>query len=127
MTNKQLNWLIKIKNHFYDKGVRDLYDIIYLTLSNNQMKYLSFLKMISEGDGFFPNEGTGFTLDNGWDDPSDFKEVIFYLGEYESSTLSPQHFVELMQIISNSYIETHPKDKDSIEFYMNKLRERYSK
>jgi hypothetical protein len=127
MTDEQLNWLIKIKNYFYDNNVRDLYDIIYLTLSNNQMKYLLFLKMVSEGDGFFPIEGTGFTLDKGWDNPIDFKEVIFYLGEYESSTISPPKFVELMQIISNSYIEAHPKDKDLIEFYMNKLRERYSK
>ena len=41
--------------------------------------------------------------------------------------IPPQKFVELMQIISESYIKAHPSEKDSIEFYMNKLRERYLK
>ena len=82
--------------------------------------------MASEGSGFFPSEGTGYSLDKDWDDPSEFVEVIFFLGEYESATITPQHFIKLMQVISDSYVEAYPKDKATVEHYMSRLRERYS-
>ena len=41
--------------------------------------------------------------------------------------MSIELFISLMQKVSEVYIQTHPNEKDSIEFYMNKLRERYSK
>lgn len=72
------------------------------------------------------HEGLGYALDQDYDSPDDFKNVDFYVGEMDSSELTPQHFVELMQVISDSYIDAHPKDKASIEHYMSKLRERYS-
>ena len=83
MKDEQLSWLIQNQDYLYQNEGRDLYDIIYSTLSNDKMSYISFVKMASEGSGFFPSEGTGYSLDEDWDDPSEFVEVIFFLGEYE--------------------------------------------
>lgn len=126
MKDEQLSWLIQNQDYLYQNEGRDLYDIIYSTLSNDKMSYISFVKMASEGSVFFPSEGTGYSLDEDWDDPSEFVEVIFFLGEYESSTITPQHFIKLMQVISDSYVEAYPEDKETVEHYMLRLRERYS-
>ncbi|VFS48582.1 hypothetical protein [Budvicia aquatica] len=117
---------MKSKIIFINNDGRDLYDIVHQVLSLDKMSYTSFLKMASEGYGCSPSEGCGYALDQNWDDPEEFDEVSFMFGDYESSTISPQHFAELMQVISDGYINANPKDKASIEHYMGKLRERYS-
>lgn len=122
----KLNWLINVKKELYDNNGRDLYDIIFETLEKNKMTYPTFLNMASEGHGFSPSEGNGYALDQDWDIPEEFDEVSFMFGDYESSTLSPQKFVELMQVITDSYITEYPENKDTIERSMTKLKERYT-
>ncbi|MCO6538102.1 MAG: hypothetical protein J6567_09105 [Gilliamella sp.] len=126
MTNK-IQWLKNIEKAMIENDGADLYCLIKLMYKEHKMNFLQFIYDASRGIGAVISEGVEYILDQDLDDPKEFDEVSFLVGDYESSTLSPQHFVELMQIISNSYIEAHPKEKDSIEFYMNKLRERYSK
>lgn len=60
-------------------------------------------------------------VDQDWDIPDEFDQVSFMFGDYESSTLSPQTFVELMQVITD-----HPEKKETIERTMMKLKERYT-
>ena len=122
-----LTWLNTIEKEIEEQGGSDLYYLIETMYKEHKMNLLQFIYDASRGIGCIVHEGLEYVLDQDLDDPKEFDEVSFLVGDYESSTLSPQHFVELMQIISNSYIEAHPKEKDSIEFYMNKLRERYSK
>jgi hypothetical protein len=126
MTNK-IQWLKNIEKAMIENDGADLYCLIKLMYKEHKMNFLQFIYDASRGIGAVISEGVEYILDQDLDDPKEFDEVSFLVGDYESSTLSPPKFVELMQIISNSYIEAHPKDKDSIEFYMNKLRERYSK
>ena len=126
MTNK-IQWLKNIEKAMIENDGADLYCLIKLMYKEHKMNFLQFIYYASRGIVAVISEGVEYILDQDLDDPKEFDEVSFLVGDYESSTLSPQHFVELMQIISNSYIEAHPKEKDSIEFYMNKLRERYSK
>ncbi|GKX59196.1 hypothetical protein [Leminorella grimontii] len=126
MTDEQLNWFVNLQNNLYKEDGADLCDIIYSTLSKDKMSYISFIKRASEGHGFSPSEGCGYALDQDWDNPEEFDEVSFMFGDYDSSTLSPKRFVELMQVISDAYIDAHPNDKRSVESYMIKLRERYS-
>ncbi|OCG40635.1 hypothetical protein A9G29_08185 [Gilliamella sp. Fer2-1] len=126
MTNK-IQWLKNIEKAMIENDGADLYCLIKLMYKENKMNFLQFIYDASRGIGAVISEGVEYILDQDLDDPKEFDEVSFLVGGYESSTLSPPKFVELMQIISNSYIEANPKEKDSIEFYMNKLRERYSK
>ncbi|OCG58373.1 hypothetical protein A9G41_04020 [Gilliamella sp. Nev5-1] len=126
MTNN-IQWLKKIEKKLIENDGGDLYSLLEIMYKEQKMNFLQFLYDASKGIGCSPSEGCGYALDQDRDNPEEFDEVSFMFGDYESSTISPPKFVELMQIISNSYIEAHPKDKDSIEFYMNKLRERYSK
>ena len=125
MSMEKLSRLEKIKDYLYQHDGRDLYDIVYLVLSLNKMSFIAFLKRASEGYGCSPSEGCGYALDQNWDIPEEFDEVSFMFGDYESSTLSPQKFVELMQVISNSYINEYPSDKESIKQFMVRLKGRY--
>lgn len=122
----KLDWLINIKKELYENNGRDLYDIILETLEKNKMTYSTFLSMACEGRGFSPSEGNGYALDQDWDIPNEFDEVSFMFGDYESSTLSPQKFTELMQIITDSYTTEYPEHKETIERSMMKLKERYT-
>ncbi|AST68110.1 hypothetical protein BFG07_05145 [Kosakonia cowanii] len=125
MSTQNLTWLEKIKGYFYQNDGRDLYDIVYLVLSLNKMSYIAFLKSASEGYGCSPSEGCGYALDQNWDIPEEFNEVSFMFGDHESSTLSPKKFVELMQLLSDSYINEYPSDEESIRKFTTKLKERY--
>lgn len=79
MNENKLDWLLAIKDYLYQNDGRDLYDIIYTTLSENKMDYTAFLKMASEGYGFSPSEGFSYALDQDWDIPEEFNEVTFFL------------------------------------------------
>ncbi|OCG19771.1 hypothetical protein A9G11_09885 [Gilliamella sp. wkB108] len=125
--NHNLKWLNKIEKEIEEQSGDDLFYLIETMYKEHKMNFLQFIYDASRGVGCIVHEGLEYVLDQDLDDSKEFDEVSFLVGDYESSTISPQKFVELMQIISNSYIEAHPNEKDSIEFYMNKLRERYSK
>ncbi|MDH2912034.1 hypothetical protein N7V53_05735 [Kosakonia sp. HypNH10] len=122
---QKLKWLEATKKYFYQNEGRDLYDIVYLVLSLNKMSYIAFLKRASEGYGCSPSEGCGYALDQDWDIPEDFNEVSFMFGDYESSAISPQKFVELMSFLSRSYIKEYQDDEGLVMIYLTRLHERY--
>lgn len=123
----ELNWLKKLENKIDEEGGDDLYYILDTMYKEHKMNFLQFIYDASRGIGCVVHEGLEYALDQDFDTPEEFNGASFLVGDYESSIISPQHFVELMQMISDNYIEAHPNDKNSIEFYMSKLRERYSK
>lgn len=92
-----------------------------------KMNFRQFIYDASRGIGCFVFEGLGYVLDQDIDDPTEFNEVTFFLGDYESLTLSPEKFIELMQVISNSYIDKYPDDKASVKQSLARLKERYQK
>lgn len=122
---QNLKWLEATKNYFYQNDGRDLYDIVYLVLSLNKMSYIAFLKRASEGYGCSPSEGCGYALDQDWDIPEDFNEVSFMFGDYESSAIPPQEFVELIHFLSRSYTKEYQDDEGLVNIYIIKLQERY--
>lgn len=126
MSEVDVLWLEKIKAEIYANSGRDLYDILYAALMGKKTSFRVFLKMASEGYGISPSEGFSYALDQDWDVPEDFDEVSFFLGEFETSSIPPEHFVQLMQIISNGYLQSFPEDSQSVEQYIEILRKRYS-
>ncbi|MDW6092447.1 hypothetical protein SBX64_07805 [Vibrio rhizosphaerae] len=125
MNKEKISWLVATKDYLYQRDGRDLYDILYATLSEDKMDYKSFLKMASEGYGYSPAEGFSYALDQDWDIPEEFDEVTFFLGEYETISISPNHFVQLMHYITDFYIKDYPNDRMLVEQYMAQLRRRY--
>ncbi|WP_347254560.1 hypothetical protein [Leminorella grimontii] len=124
MINK-LEWLENKQEYFLENDGIDLYYLISTMLKEQKMSFLQFLYDASRGIGCTVHEGLEYVLDQDWDNPEEFDEVSFLLGDYESSTLSPKRFVELMQVIADSYIDAHQNDKKSVENNMAKLKERY--
>lgn len=121
-----LQWLKKVETNIIENGGADLYCVIECMYKEKKMNFVQMLYDASKGNGCVVSEGIEYVLDQDLDDPNDFTEVSFLIGDYQSSTISPQHFVELMQVIADSYIEAHPLEKESIEEDMTRLRERYS-
>ncbi|SUC22968.1 Uncharacterised protein [Proteus vulgaris] len=89
------------------------------------MNFRQFIYDASRGIGYFVSEGLGYVLDQDMDDPTEFSEVTFFLGDHESLTLSPEKFIELIYFISNSYIDENPGDKVSVQQSLVSLKERY--
>ncbi len=123
--SNEVEWLEKKEGYFLENGGVDLYYLILTMLKEKKMNILQFLYDASRGIGCVVHEGLEYVLDQDLDDSDEFTEVSFLVGDYESSTISPQHFVELMQVISDTYIEAYPNDRESVERNMNQLKARY--
>lgn len=126
MSEAGVFWLEKMKEELHENSGSDLYDILYATMMGKKNSYRGVLKMASEGYGVSPSEGFSYALDQDWDVPEDFDEVSFFLGEFETSSISPKHFVQLMQFISNGYLKFFPQDSQSVGQYIDILTKRYS-
>ncbi|MEQ5288558.1 hypothetical protein [Providencia huaxiensis] len=120
-----LAWLKKVEQRLINDGAGDLYCLLEVMYKEQKMNFQQFIYDASRGIGCVVSEGLEYVLDQDLDDPSEFDGACFILGDYESSTLSPQKFVELMQVITDSYITEYPENKDTIERSMAKLKERY--
>ncbi|MCO6538492.1 MAG: hypothetical protein J6569_11030 [Gilliamella sp.] len=125
MINK-FQWLEKTKKILVDNGGAELYCLLEVMYKEQKMNFLQFIYDASRGIGAVISEGVEYILDQDLDNPEEFDGVTFVFGDCEGFPMPVQKFISMMQIVSDAYIEAHPKDKDSIEFYMNKLRERYS-
>ncbi len=93
----------------------------------NKINSLELISDASKGLGETVSEDIAYVLDQDLDIPKKFEGAIFIFGDSDGFPMSIELFISLMQKVSEVYIQTHPSEKDSIEFYMNKLRERYSK
>lgn len=121
-----LVWLKKVEQYLLENGGRDLYCLLEVMYKEQKMNFQQFIYDASRGIGCVVSEGLEYVLDQDLDDPNEFDEVSFILGDYESSTLSPPKFVELMQVITDSYVSFEPSNKHSIERSMSRLKERYT-
>ncbi|MWP62725.1 hypothetical protein [Gilliamella sp. Pas-s25] len=124
---KELHWLEKTKKLLVDNGGAELYCLLEVMYKEQKMNFLQFIYDASRGIGAVISEGVEYILDQDLYNPEEFDGVTFVFGDFEGFPMSVQQFISLMQIVSDAYTEAHPKNEDSIEFYMNKLRERYSK
>ncbi|WP_179280638.1 hypothetical protein [Bordetella genomosp. 1] len=73
------------------------------------------------------SEGFFYSLDQDWDDPKDFNEVSFFLGEMETSSISVFDYVSLMKIAARVYATFFPGEASGVLKSAEKLEERYLK
>ncbi|MGM0939294.1 MAG: hypothetical protein ACQEWL_07775 [Pseudomonadota bacterium] len=126
MSSININWLINTKKHVIDSGGVDLYYLLETMLREQKMSFQQFIYDASQGIGCDVHEGLGYALDSDYDDPKDFTSVEFYVGGMDSSNMPTKNFIELMQVITDSYITEHPENKETIERSMMRLKERYT-
>lgn len=124
MTN-DLVWLKQVEQYLLGNGGGDLYCLLEIMYIEKKLNFRQFIFDASRGFGCVVSEGLEYVLDNDIDDPNEFDSVTFIIGDHESSTLHPQKFVELMQVVSDSYIREYPRDKEFINQSMNMLKKRY--
>lgn len=121
-----LAWLKKVEERLLNDGAEDLYSLLEVMYKEQKMNFQQFIYDASIGIGSVVSEGVEYVLDQDLDDPSKFDGACFILGDYESSAISPQKFVKLMQVITDSYITERPENKETIERSMMRLKERYA-
>ncbi|WP_445495134.1 hypothetical protein [Photorhabdus sp. SF281] len=119
-------WLDETKEYLINNSGEDLYYLMFTMLSEEKISFIKFLLDASKGIGCVVHEGLEYVLDQDLDYPEDFDLVTFYVGEFESSEISPNQFIMLMQYVSNAYIDAFPSSKETVERHMKALTERYA-
>lgn len=121
--SNDISWLKKTKERLVDGD--DLYLVIETLLQENKITFPQFVYETSQGISVTINEWLEYALDQDFDNPEEFEEVIFWFGGSESSRILPEYFIKLMSIITESYLEYYPEDKEAIHRNMAKLTKRY--
>ena len=88
---------------------------------------LKFIYEASKGFGFSVGGGYFYSLDQDWDDPEEFNEVSFFLGEVGTSSIPVFDYVFLMKIAADVYSEFFPEERGGVLNSAKRLEERYSK
>lgn len=124
-----LAWLESLKDSFASTGLdyEDLYELIEASIERGKISFPAFIYDASRGVGFSVSEGFFYSLDQDWDDPKDFNEVSFFLGEVETSSISISDYVFLMKTAANVYSAFFPKEGGGVLRSAEKLEERYLK
>lgn len=124
-----LEWLGKLKERFSATGLEyeDLYELINASIIRKRTNFPAFIYEASKGFGFSVGEGYFYSLDQDWDDPEEFDEVSFFLGEVETSSISVFDYVALMRIAADVYSNSFPEERGSVQGSAKRLEDRYSK
>lgn len=124
-----LVWLEKLKESFSSTGLgyEDLYELIEAAIARGRTNFPAFIYDASRGVGVSVSEGFFYSLDQDWDDPEDFNEVSFFLGEVETSSLPVPDYVFLMKIAAHVYSTFFPDDGGAVLRSAERLEKRYSK
>ncbi|CRM01925.1 hypothetical protein [Pseudomonas sp. 31 R 17] len=122
-----LAWLKCLKESFASTGLdyEDLYELIEASITRKKTNFPAFIYDASRGVGFSVSEGFFYSLDQDWDDPENFNEVNFFLGEVETSSIPVPDYVSLMKIAADVYADFFPDDRGSVLRSAEKLEERY--
>ena len=122
-----------LKKIFEENNGQDLLYIILRYMENNDHasnKFIQMLGLSSNGYGIFISEYMGFSLDMDWDYPEQFDKVFCFMGDMngnESSSITFDTYIKLIKALSISYIMENPTKKEDINFYLNKIINRYAR
>ena len=122
-----------LKKIFEENNGQDLLYIILRYMENNDHasnKFIQMLGLSSNGYGIFISEYMGFSLDMDWDYPEQFDKVFCFMGDMngnESSSITFDTYIKLIKALSISYIMENTTKKEDINFYLNKIINRYAR
>jgi hypothetical protein len=121
-------WLQPICSVFKKKGPggEDFLYLLDTMLQEKNIPFMKFLENASNGVGCTVHEGLYYSLDQNWEDPALFDEVTFFVGSYESYSLSIPDYLELLKITTDTYISNVPADANLALMYLAATEERYA-
>ncbi|RON30072.1 MULTISPECIES: hypothetical protein [Pseudomonas] len=122
-----LTWLKKVREVFGSSGLEyeDLYGLMEAAIIREKTNFPAFLYEASRGFGFCVGEGYFYCLDQDWDEPKEFDEVSFFLGEVETSSISVSDYISLMGMAADVYSNYAPDEKKGVLSSVERLKERY--
>lgn len=120
-------YLSDFETYLSQENCYDLFFIISEMKQKNIMSFPNFLKEISCGFGIVTSEETGFGLENDYDNPNDFEEIIFFIGGYESSVVKTNKFCDLLKVLSQMYLAYYPNESIMINKYILDIYQKYYK
>jgi len=123
-----LVWLEVLKESFSstDADYEGLYELIEASIVRGRTNFPAFIYDASQGHGFSVAEGFFYSLDQEWDDPEEFNEVSFFLGEALTSSIPVADYVSLMKIAADVYSAYFPDERDGVQRSAERLEKRYS-
>lgn len=124
-----LAWLESLKESLASTGAdyEDLYELIETSITRGRTNFPAFIYDASQGVGFSVSEGFFYCLDQDWDNPEEFNEVSFFLGEVETSSIPVSEYVSLMKVAADVYSGFFPDERDGVLKSAKRLEERYSR
>ncbi|MDM5182174.1 hypothetical protein PO883_33940 [Massilia sp. DJPM01] len=127
--NNDENWLVTVKAAFDEKGAGggDFYYLLNTMLNEGKMAFPQLVLDASGGIGCNVHEGLSYSLDQDWDDSDFFGEVVFFVGEMESSKLSVGEYIHLIKVASDAYCSHFPIDSEAVARNVARLISRYQK
>lgn len=110
------DWLTPLELQFNLKGYggQDFFYVIQTVIDEKRHTFKSIVEDAAVGCGCVVHEGLGYSLDQDWDNPSLFDEVVFYIGNYETTALSVKDYFSLLLIAINAYVASYPEDKEEL-------------
>ncbi|QXH34341.1 hypothetical protein [Pseudomonas muyukensis] len=124
-----LAWLESLKESFAstDLDYEDLYELLEASIVRGRTSFPTFIYDASRGVGFSVSEGFFYSLDQDWDDPEEFDEVSFFLGDVEISSIPVSDYVLLMKVAAYVYSAFFSDEGRDVLRSAEILEERYSK
>lgn len=121
-------WLKKLESELNCCGVSygDFFHLLSSAIVERKINFIGFLSDASRGFGFNVREGLFYLLDQDLDEPSEFNEVSFFIGDVESSSIPVPEFVRAMEVAVLTYVKEFNDEKDTALDCLSKLELRYS-
>ncbi|MDQ1816773.1 hypothetical protein RBA41_26065 [Massilia sp. CCM 9210] len=128
MTNDE-RWLFFVKDEFDARGAGggDFYYLLQTMLKEEEQTFPQLVFDASSGCGCTVHEGLSYSLDQDWDCPDLFDEVVFFIGDIESSKLSIGEYVDLIKASSDAYCFYFQSDLGAVMKNVERLICRYKK
>ncbi|MED5526277.1 MAG: hypothetical protein VX447_16200 [Pseudomonadota bacterium] len=123
----KMNWLNDLENSFDRSGIAygDLFYVLEAAMTADVIKFPDIIKDASNGIGVYAREGLSYSLDQDWDEPQNFDKVICFIGDIESSSLSIDSYIALMETAVNVYLSNFPDGKKRVMNSLARLKNKY--
>ncbi len=121
-------WLALIKEPFCEmgQGGQDFFYLLEQMIGENKMTFPHLLSNATHGNGCTVHEGLSYSLDQDWDDPRAFDEVVFFIGDMESASLSVMEYLNLIDIACEKYTDIFAEDREHVLDMRKRISVRYS-
>lgn len=122
--DQEKKWLQAIEEYFEGEG-SDFYYLLDAMVKNSKIDFCDLLSNAAMGHGCTVYEGLMYSLDQDWDIPEEFSGVSFFVGDVESSVLSVEKYLSLINFAALKYLDLFPDRQDRVINSLSHVENRY--